>query len=60
MIVCQNCGFKRCRCSGPSNLDSEGESIYSDSSDESIYSDSSDEDYVPSQSDDESEEEEVD
>ena len=43
MIVCQNCGFKRCRCSGPPNLDSE---------DKSIYSDSSDEDYVPSQSGD--------
>ena len=58
MVVCQNCGFKRCRCSEPPNLDSEGESVY-DSSDESVYSesdesvssDSSDEDYVPSQSD---------
>ena len=52
MVVCQNCGFKRCRCPEPSNLGSEGESIYSDSSDESVSSDSSDEDYVPSQSDD--------
>ena len=58
MVVCQNCGFRRCRCSEPSNLDFEGESlhdssdesVYSDS-DESVYSDSSDEDYVPSQSD---------
>ena len=57
MVVYQNCGFKRCRCSEPSNLDSEGESVYSGSSGESIYSDlgesvssdSSDEDYVPSQ-----------
>ena len=57
MAVCQNCGFKSCRCSEPPDLDSEGESIYSDSdesiysdSDESVYSDNSDEDYVPSQS----------
>ena len=58
MVVCQNCGFKSCRCSEPSNLGSGGESIYDSSdesvysdSDESVYSDSSDEDYVPSQSD---------
>ena len=62
MAVCQNCGFKSCRCSEPSDLDSEGGGIYSDS-DESVYSDSSgdssqsdysdslDKDYIPSQSD---------
>ena len=46
-MVCQNCGFKSCRCYESSDLDSEGVSDLS----QSIYS--SDEDYVYNSSDEE-------